>query len=122
MDACLGFLEINFIRKGKNKMKEEDYKSALTLYSIPYKEIFDLDYQEIWDQYVVSKTDDVSCRNVVHTIYSPAVLLEMFEKSKLTTDLLKVIKEEIKFGANVLFVKPIQGGPIGGFLTDQLDF
>ena len=103
-------------------MKEEDYKSVLTLYSIPYKAILDMDYQEIWHQYVMSKVDDVSCRNVVHTIFKPNDLLDMFEKSKLSTDLLKIIKKEIELGANVLFIKPMQGGPIGGFLTDDLDF
>ena len=103
-------------------MKEEDYKSALTLYSIPYKEISDLDYREIWDQYVMSKVDGVSCRNVIHTIHSPDELLDMLEKSELPTELSKMIKEEIKSGANVLFVKPIQGDPKGGFLTDHFDF
>jgi len=103
-------------------MKEEDYKSVLMLYSIPYKEIFDLDYQEIWGQYVMPKADDVSCRNVIHTIFSPDELLDMVGKSKLTTDLSKMIKKEIELGANVLFVNPIQGGPVGGFLTDHFDF
>ena len=103
-------------------MKEEDYKSALTLYSIPYKEISDLDYREIWDQYVMSKVDGVSCRNVVHTLFSPDELLDIVEKSKLTSELSKMIKEEIELGANVLFVQPIQGSPIGGFLTDDFDF
>ena len=74
-------------------MKEEDYKSVLTLYSIPYKEIRNLEFQEIWDRYVMSKVDDVSCRNVVHTIFKPNDLLDMFEKSKLTTDLLKIKKK-----------------------------
>ena len=103
-------------------MKKVAYKSALTLYSIPYKEIFDLDYQEIWDQYVMSKADRVSCRNVIHTIHKPDELLDMLEKSELTIELSKMIKEEIKLGANVLFVKPIKGGPIGGLLTDHLNF
>ena len=103
-------------------MKKVAYKSALTLYSIPYKEIFDLDYQEIWDQYVMSKADRVSCRNVIHTIHSPDELLDMVRKSKLTTDLLKMIKEEIELGANVFFIMPMQGNPICGFLTDDLDF
>jgi hypothetical protein len=103
-------------------MKEKDFKSVLTLYSIPYKEICNLKYQEIWDQYVMSKVDDVSCRNVVHTIFKPTDLLNMFERSKLTRELSKMIKEEIELGANVLFIKPMQGGPIGGFLTDGRDF
>jgi len=103
-------------------MKEEDYKSVLTLYSIPYKAILDMDYQEIWDQYVMSKADRVSCRNVIHTIHSPDELLDMLEKSELPTELSKMIKEEIKSGANVLFVQPIQGDPKGGFLTDHFDF
>lgn len=102
-------------------MKEEDYKSALTLYSIPYKEIFDLGYMEIWSQYVMSKADRVSCRNVVYTIYSPDELLDMVVKSKLALDLTKGLKEEFESGANVLFVKPIQGGPIGGFFANHFD-
>lgn len=102
-------------------MKEEDYKSALTLYSIPYKVIFDLDYQEIWNQFVMSKADRVSCRNVIHTIFSPDELLDMVVKSKLAPDLTKDLKEEFESGANVLFVVPIQGGPIGGFFANHFD-
>jgi hypothetical protein len=103
-------------------MKDDDNKSVLAFYAIPYESIIDMSIQNIWLDYVMTKADGVSCRNIFSSDLPVDDLLDLVKNIDNNFVLLSQIKEEYELGANVLFVSPVVGGPQDGFLLNDLFF
>jgi hypothetical protein len=98
----------------------KDSKSVLAFYSIDDDSIFDMGIKEIWDDFVVSNTEGVRCINIFHSELSTEELLSLVTSIDISSKLFSDIKYEYEVEeANVMFVKPIKGSPIGGFLLDK---
>jgi hypothetical protein len=93
---------------------------VLVFYRIESDLIFDMSIKDIWTDFVIAKVDCVSCRQVVSFEMPTAELLALVESRDYCTELFKIIKLEYDKGSNVLFVQPIMGIPIDGFLLREL--
>ena len=101
-------------------MLEEDIRSVLAFYAVDDESIFEMSIKDVWTKFVISKVDGVTCRNIFHSELTPTELLELVKNKDMSSDLFSDIKSEYDLGANVLFVSPVVGEPIDGFLIHQL--
>lgn len=100
-------------------MKEDEIKSALVFYSIEDDAILAMKYKDIWERFIVSKIEGVSCKNVFHSEMSPEELLSLLKSNNIPQELFENIKSEFDLGADIMFVKPVVGEPIDGFMADN---
>ena len=100
-------------------MAEENIKSALIFYSIDDDSIFNLSVKDIWVDFIESKVEGVSCNNVYHSELTPDELLSVVKSKDISSEIFAYIKSECDLGANVMFVNPIVGTPIDGFLLHE---
>ena len=98
-------------------MNENEIKSALVFYSIESDEIHNMSINDIWQNFIIAEREGVSCRNVFHFEASPQELLSLMKSKNIAPKLSEDIKSEFDLGAKVMFVSPIAGDPIGGFLA-----
>ena len=97
-------------------MADKDMKSVLVFYSIENDLIFDMNIKDIWTDFVMSKAEGVRCLNVYHFELSTEELLTLFKSKDIPSELFLQIKNEYDSGANVMFINPVVGTPIDGFL------
>ena len=100
-------------------MSENNMKSVLAFYRIEDESIFNKSMKDIWNDFVISKVEGVSCSNVFHFEFSTDVLLSLLKSSDITNELLSDINSEYDLGATVMFVMPVVGNPIDGFLLSN---
>ena len=100
-------------------MAEKDIKSVLVFYSIEDDSIFDMAIKDIWTDFVISKIEGVRCTNVYHFELPTEELLHMVKGKDISSELFSDIKSEYELGANVMFVNPVVGNPIDGFLLSN---
>ncbi len=103
-------------------MAQESIKSALVFYRIEDKSIFDMSIKDIWTNFVVSKGEGVSCTNVFHSEFSTEELLTLVKRKDISSKLFSDINSEYDSGATVMFVNPVVGSPIDGFLLSNFLF
>jgi len=97
-------------------MTDNDLKSVLTFYRIESDLIFDMAIKDIWTEFVIAKVEGVSCSNVYQFEFPTEELLTLVKSKDISSKLFSDIKSEYDSGATVMFVKPVVGNPIGGFL------
>jgi hypothetical protein len=101
-------------------MTEIDGKSALSFYRIQDPSIFEMSILDVWADFVVAKVDGVSCSNVFHFELSAEELLEYVKNIDNSNELFSDIRSEYELGAHIMFVSPLKGGPLDGFLLKKL--
>lgn len=104
----------------------KDNESVLSFYCIDEDDISDMSINDIWTDFVISNVR-VRCSNVYHFDLPITVLLTLlkgnvFKSDDLPTKLFSDIKREYENGATVMFVKPVVGNPIDGFLLRKYLF
>jgi|GEM_PF-6581702 len=97
-------------------MAEKTIKSVLVFYRIESDLIFDMDINDIWTDFVIAKVEGVSCSNVYHFELPTEELLTLVKSKDISSKLFSDIKSEFETGATLMFVNPVVGNPIGGFL------
>jgi len=100
-------------------MVDKDIKSALVFYSIKDDSIFDMNIKDIWTKFIMSKAEGVRCLNVYHFELSTEELLTLFKSKDIPSELFSQIKSEYNSGANIMFINPVVGAPIDGFLLQK---
>ena len=100
-------------------MADNDMKSVLVFYRIESDLIFDMSINDIWTDFVIAKVEGVSCSNVYHFEFSTEELLTLVKSKDNSTGLFTDIKSEFETGATVMFVNPVVGNPIDGFLLSN---
>lgn len=103
-------------------MKDDDNKSLLHFYDIPYKSIIDMSIKDIWDRYVMKSADGVCCRNIFSFDMHLDSLVYLVKNIDNKSDLFSGIRSEYEYGANVVFVSHPNGEPVYGFLLNDLFF
>ena len=94
-------------------------KSVLVFYRIDSDLIFDLAINDIWTDFVIAKAEGVSCSNVYHSELSTEELLTLVKSKDISSKLFSDINSEFETGATVMFVNPVVGNPIDGFLLSN---
>jgi len=103
-------------QNGKNNSAA---KSVIACYEIKDNAINKLGFKEIWEKYVSSKVDDVTCRNIFSFDMSVDALAESLKNSKdIDNELLDAIEAEFKSGANYMFINPEVGNPEDGYFIE----
>ena len=97
-------------------MAEKTIKSVLVFYRIESELIFDMDIKDIWTDFVIAKVEGVSCSNVFHFELAPVELSALVKSKDISSKLFSDIKSEFETGATLMFVNPVVGNPIDGFL------
>ena len=97
-------------------MEENEIKSVLVFYSIEDDAILDMKFNDIWTDFVIAEAEGVRCTNVYHFELPTEELLHMVKGIDISSELFSDIKSEYELGANVMFVNPVVGSPIDGFL------
>jgi len=110
-------LKSSSITNERSVMNEDEIKSALVFYSIEDDSIVNMSINDIWNNFIIAKREGVSCRNVFHFEASPQELLSLMKSKNIDPKLFEDIKSEFDLGAQVMFVSPVVGDPIGGFLA-----
>lgn len=100
-------------------MADKDLKSVLSFYRIESDLIFEMSIEDIWTGFVMSKVEGVSCSNVYHFEISTDQLLFLIKNKDFTNELFSDIKTQYDAGATVMFIQPIVGSPIDGFLLHK---
>lgn len=100
-------------------MADNDMKSVLVFYRIEDDSIFDMAINDIWTDFVISKTEGVRCTNVYHFELPTEALLTLVKSKDISSKLFSDIKSEFQTGATVMFVNPVVGNPIDGFLLNN---
>ena len=100
-------------------MAEKDFKSVLVFYRIEDDSIFEMNINDIWTDFVIAKVEGVSCSNVYHFELPTEELLALVKSKVISSKLFSDIKSEFDSGATVMFVNPVVGNPIGGFLLSN---
>ena len=100
-------------------MADKDKKSVLAFYRIESDLIFDMSIKDIWTNFVMSKVEGVSCSNVYHFEISTDQLLFLLKNKDISTKLFSDIKSEYDSAATVMFIQPVVGSPIDGFLLHK---
>jgi hypothetical protein len=100
-------------------MADKDLKSVLSFYRIESDLIFEMSIEDIWTGFVMSKVEGVSCSNVYHFEISTDQLLFLIKNKDYTNELFSDIKSQYDAGATVMFIKPVVGSPIDGFLLHK---
>jgi hypothetical protein len=100
-------------------MADKDIKSALVFYRIDDDSIYDMSFNDIWTDFVMSKVEGVSCSNVYHFELPTEELLALVKSKDNSSKLFSGIKSEFDSGATVMFVNPVVGSPIDGFLLHK---
>ena len=100
-------------------MTDNDMKSVLAFYRIESDLIFDMTIKDIWTDFVIAKVEGVSCSNVYHFELPTEELLTLVKSKDISSKLFSDIKSEFATGATVMFVKPVVGNPIDGFLLSN---
>ena len=100
-------------------MDDKNIKSVLVFYSIEDDSIFDMSFNDIWTDFVMSKVEGVRCLNVYHSELPTEELLDFVKSKDNSNGLFSDIKSEYESGANVMFVSPVVGSPIDGFLLHK---
>ena len=96
------------------------FKSVLSFYSFEDDSFLNMSINDIWVDLVVSHAEGVRCRNIFHSELSTEELLSLVESIDISSKLFSDIKYEYEVEeANVMFVQPIKGSPIGGFLLHK---
>ncbi len=100
---------------GRNEKKQ----SVLTFYSIPYESIIAMKYDNIFNDFILSKKPDISCRNIFSFELGTETLNEIII-SKSNAEIFSLIKKEFEEdNANYMFIKPIEGMPVNGFYIKE---
>lgn len=84
-------------------------QSVLMGYAIAHN-LDGMSYDEVWDELVDTKSDGVTCCDVLHFELAPRDLASLLRKGELRD----VIDEMRSVGANFVFVGPVVGSPIDG--------
>ena len=100
-------------------MTDNDLKSVLAFYRIESDLIFDMSINDIWTDFVIAKVEGVSCSNVYHFELPTEELLTLVKSKDISSKLFSDIKSEQDSGATVMFVSPVVGSPIDGFLLSN---
>lgn len=100
-------------------MSDHDYKSVLAFYDIPGKSQFKMNFQAIWDDFIVP-SPGIRCTNVFHFEMTPDELMLKMTNKDFSSELASDIHNEFESGASVVFVQPIKGAPVGGFFVHEL--
>ena len=100
-------------------MAEKNIKSVLVFFRIEDDSIFEMSINDIWINFVIAKVEGVSCSNVFHSELPTEELLFLVKSKDNSTGLFTDIKSEYESGANVMFVNPVVGNPIDGFLLNN---
>ena len=66
-------------------MADNDMKSVLVFYRIESDLIFDMAINDIWTDFVISKTEGVRCTNVYHFDLPTEELLHMVKGKDITS-------------------------------------
>ena len=98
----------------------KDNESVLSCYCIDEDDISDMSINDIWTDFVISDVR-VRCSNVYHFDLPITDVLAWlkssdFKSSEFSSKLLSDIKREYENGATVMFVQPVVGNPIDGFV------
>jgi hypothetical protein len=101
-------------------MDSEESRSCLVFYEISDDRISDMDFNEIWNNFVIAKIDGVRCSNVIAFMLTPENLLEHLSGEKGNTSIIKLLEDELEAAANIVFVKPVKGRPISGFSIKEV--
>jgi hypothetical protein len=100
-------------------MVEREIKSVILFYFIEDHSIFDTGIQDIWADFVVAKAEGVRCTNVYHTDLTPEDLLGCVNSKDNSNGLFSNIRAEYESGANIMFVNPVVGSPLAGFILHK---
>lgn len=84
-------------------------RSVLTGYGIKHN-LEGMGFDEVWDDLIDTKTDGITCHDVLHFDFSPKELAKLLRKGELRD----VLAEMRSVGANFVFVSPVAGKPIDG--------
>jgi hypothetical protein len=100
---------------------QNKHQSALTFYSVNYEEVADMDYQIVWDNYVITDLAHIRCTNIGYFTIPPSTLSAILRNGIEVEleDVLCMAKEELTEGANFMFVQPMNGRPVDGFHIKQ---
>ena len=116
LDAWLNYNR-STINCERSAMRDDEIKSVLIFYSIDDEAILNLKFKDIWEKFVIANIEGVSCRNVFHFEMSPEELSSLINSKNIPPKILKDIKSEFDLGANIMFVNPVVGEPIDGFMA-----
>jgi len=100
-------------------MADKDIKSVLVFYRIESDLIIDMSINDIWTDFVISKVEGVSCSNVFHSELLTEELLTLVKSKDISSKLFTDIKSEFETGATIMFVNPVVGNPVDGFLLHK---
>lgn len=96
-------------------------ESVLSIYLINSSRVYDYaDFLKIWDDFVAAKVPDVSCREIINFSVSVNELYDSITSRNFSQDTYEILKSEFEIGANVVFIQPVVGKPIGGFFLSKL--
>lgn len=96
-------------------------ESVLSIYSIESDVVNDYtDFLQIWDNFVAAKVQGVSCREIVNVPVPASELYKLIELRDLSEEVFETLRNEFERGANVVFIQPVVGKPIGGFFLSNL--
>ena len=95
-------------------------KSVLLFYQINHFKIYSKDFDTIWNEYISSNNDKARCINAIQVDMSASKLLQLIQDRKLADEIFDEFKAEYEMGANIVFIVPVNGSPIGAFLLSKL--
>ncbi len=95
-------------------------KSVLLFYQINQVTIYVKDFDEIWNNYVSSNTDEARCINAIQFDIPASKLFSLIQERKIAEEIFFELQAEYEKGANVVFVVPLNASPIGGFFLNKL--
>jgi len=101
-------------------MSELARESVLSFYRIDDPSIFEMSILDVWAYFVVDKVEGVSCSNVHSFELTAEELLDYVKSIENSSELFSEIRSEYELGATIVFVKPVVGSPLGGFILRNL--
>lgn len=99
--------------------KTDDH-SVITFYSFGDVDVAGLSFREIWDNFVIVKCEGLKCHNVVSVSTGPKNLAAILANICDDDDyLLPGIYSESVAGAVYMFIQPVIGTPIDGYMIKE---
>lgn len=95
-------------------------KSVLLFYQINQVTIYAKDFDEIWNKYISSKSDEARCINAIQFDIPASKLFSLIQERRIADEFFCELQTEYEKGANVVFVVPLNSNPIGGFFLNKL--
>jgi len=101
-------------------MAKNSHHSVLSFYQIDERALRKMDPTQIWVELIATNRREASCKNIYSFKISPEQLLAEISSGRISDELLSDIRREYENGANLVFIQPIVGSPLGGLFIEDL--